>query len=416
MDSLYTKLRTVQFRGPSTSDDYNDRIEENYRDLVAIKNEILNLSEDVRESFSRLVKEHTSVTQFVSDLESRLDSIETNSMKSSLFDPNQVENDRFDNTPYAISSTARLTLDGLHGILTLPKVDSSSVSRLTFIDANGESRLPSSIDTRVVGAAGSADDGSAVIDTSDPQLALLKSVGRIWERNVITNATNSDGARMTLYVKVPTDLFTTDKSNVILVHPFPSFSVEIEEIAVSTKAEIFLDDSDGYTPLNATAIHDGNEMAVGWVPPGGWPGDTIFQAGPKAFYFDPLPVNGVRLKLRQRNNYHEAGRYIYSYGLSDLDIRYDKFLTTGKAMVKIDPPGGTTISSIDNVQPLLFNVSESQQEDVFSYRVIWETSYNSGVYTTTPVANSLRVWVEVTLNLTPGMGTPALSGLSLTYS
>lgn len=416
MEPLYTQLRNIQFRGPIDSEDYNLRVEENYRDLVTLKNEVMALSEDMRSVFGHLLKEQMSLTNKANDLDNRLDSLETNRFRSSLFDSDELDNDRFRGTSFEIPASARLTLDAFHGLALLPRVESNSLSKLTFTDAEGNSQILTGADIRIVGIDGTADTTDAHVDTSDPQFAALRSLGRIWERNVVVSAPDDNGAACYVYVKIPNDLLVTDKSNVLILHPYPVFGVDVEEVAVTTNGVVMLDDQDDYRPLNRTGMYAGRADAVGWVPPGGWTGDLVYKAGPKAYYYDSQLITGLRLRLRQRTSFLEGGSYVYSYGLSLLDIRYDKFLSTGKTMVRIDPPNDITISSIDDVQPYIFNIAAPDVPDAFSYRVIWETSYNSHVYTTSPVPNSQRVWIEVTLNQVTDQSTPALAGLDISYS
>ena len=122
------------------------------------------------------------------------------------------------------------------------------------------------------------------------------------------------------------------------------------------------------------------------------------------------------LTLHQDNYFFDADKTVYRYGLSKLDIRYDKFLESGKIMLRYDAPVGETISSVTDVVPQIWNISAAQLDDVFSYRVIWETSWDSGIYTLSPVPLSKKIWLEVSLNKSLLKGTPALSGLTITYS
>lgn len=415
-DSPYSQLRDVQFRGPTDSEDYNSRIEENYKDLLVLINRARMAQANMDETYSRVVKEQYSLLRALEDLESRVDTLEIDANTLTFYRDTQVDNDRFAGGPYSITEVNQLNVDDRHGVITLPLVETSGLSKLSFANPDGEIILPSTLETKVVGVTGSADQAGAVIDTSEPELAIAHTAGRIWERNVIVPAPVAGGAKMYLYVKAPTDLFTTDKSNCITLHPYPALETDILEIAYTTKADVALDDGDGYTVLNSSAVHAGDPNAVGWVPPGGWNGDTALNAGPKVFYFDPKPITGLRIKLGQRNYYRDNGQFIYSYGLSNLDLRYDKFLATGKALIRFDVPSGHTISNVTSVQPQIWNVSEAEIPRIFSYRKIWETSFNSGSYTTSNVASSKRVWIEVTLNQTSGGGSPALSGLTLTYT
>jgi len=176
------------------------------------------------------------------------------------------------------------------------------------------------------------------------------------------------------------------------------------------------DDQDEYTVFNSLAYYDGETRAVGNVPPGGWTGDIDLNAGPRIYYFDPKPITGLRVKLRQRHYIREGAKYIYSYGLSSIDLRQTKFMSTGKTIIRFDAPEGETISDVTDVIAELWNVAEWETPGVFSWRAIWETSYNSGVYTLDNVSFSKRVWIEITLNSTSNKGTPALSTLSLQYS
>lgn len=415
-ESPYTQLRDVQFRGPSTSDDYNSRLEENYKDLIVLYNRARMTQVNMEEGHSRLTKDQYGLLRALSDLESRVDILEANLNKMSFYRDTQFDTSRFDGGPFAVAEVNKLHLDNQHGIVTLPIVEISGLSKLAFVNPNGETIIPSTLETKVIGTSGSADQAGATIDTSEPELAVAHTIGRIWERNVIVPAPVVGGAKTVLYLKAPTDLFTTDKSNAIVLHPYPALSTDILEVAYTTKVDVLLEEGDGYTVINSGQYHAGDPAAVGWTVPGGWSGDVIYNSGPKLFYFDPKPITGLRIKLGQRNYYRDNGQYVYTYGLSDLDLRYDKFLSTGKAMIRFDAPTSRTISNVTNVQAQLYNVSEAEIARVFSYRILWETNFNSGVYTTSKVPSSKRIWIEVTLKSTSGGGTPALSGLTLSYT
>lgn len=412
-DSPYTQLRSLQYRGPSNSQDYNERLEENYRDLVVLYNRARTTEEDVREGYARLVKDQLSIAKAIAELEARIATIESQANTISFYSDTQIDNDRFNSTAYNIPIAARLTSDSRHGVLTLPQVDASSFSKLFFVDTNSNVTIPSTLQTQVVGVATTADSTGATIDTSIPEFAIKRESGRIWERNVIVSSPNVAGAEMYLYIRVPTSLFATDKANTLVIHPYPALGTDIVEVAYTTKADALLQDADVYTPLNATAIHNADPNAIGWVPPGGWAGDADTLAGSRVYYFNPLPITGLRVRLRQRNYYIEDGKYVYSYGLSKLDLRYTKFLNSGSTIVRFDATGEQTITNIDSVMPELWNVAEAEIPDVFSYELIWETAYNSGIYTSTPVSNSKRVWVKVNLSTSTNNSLPALSGLTI---
>lgn len=415
-DAQYTKQRQAQFRGPSTSDDTNSRIEENYKDLVVLYNQLRLLSTEMSEQYRHVVRDLLAMTRVAGDLETRVTTLERSENRIVFYSSSKIDTDRFNATVYNIASTSRLTLDLQHGLLTLPKVDAASLSKLSFTDNLGNEVVPPTLETRVAPDLTSADSATATIDSSQPELAVIRRAGRIWERNVVASSTNINGAIMTFYLKAPTDLFTTDKSNAIVLHAYPAFSTDILEVAYTTSVDNVMQDSDGYTVLNNTAMHSGNTQALTWVPPGGFSGDSYLDSGPRTYYFDPRPITGLRIKLKTRRYTPEGGAYVYSYGLSRLDMRYDRFITTGKTILKFDAPIGHTISQVTDVQPQIWNATGAEWPAIFTWRPIWETSFNSGTYTLTPVSSSQRVWIEVTMNQTLGGGTPALSGVLVSYS
>lgn len=425
-DALYSRMEHAQYRGPAMSDNYNQRVERAYRDLVMLLNKIGLADEDARLRFATLAKNHFALTKTLEDLKTRIAALEDVTTLESgeepasyrmitFFDSSIDQSAVFNGTSFEITPSNRCSIDTRHGVATLPKVSSSSISKFGYKDNYGNFVLPASFEASASGVVGSADSGSALIQTSDVYNSVKDEPGKVWERNVILNSPNPSGAIVNLYAKVPTDLSVTAKANAIVVHPYPMTGCELRGVYTSSQQLINLNDNDVYSPLNDQDFYESNNEAVGWVAPGAWSGDFIPSCGPKIFYFDPKEVNGVKVTLKQNDYFFENNKYIYSYGLSFLDLRYDKFLSTGKAIFRFDAPTGKIINSIDNVTPNIFNVSEAELPFVFSYRVIWDTGV-AGSYSLDPVPASTHVWIEVTLNETVKYGTPSLSGLKVEYS
>ena len=418
-DSPYTQKREFQFRGPQSSEDYNARIEENYKDLVYLYNKVGNIGFDMDNGFVAFVKDLLGVSQAMDDLDVRITALERSSTTIPFASETQIDTDRFNGIPnFAISTTDRCTYQGNYNLLTLPQVISSSMSKIKFTATDGSNYLPNSLEMLVTPIASTADGSSAVIDTSQPFNAVIAKSGRVWERNVLAASPNAaDGAQCYLYIKIPDDLSAVADTNSISFTPFPLKTVDILEVAYSTDANVALGSTGSqWKVLNDTSIYYNAPGAAGNVAPGAWSGDEILNSGQKNFYFDPKTISAVRIKLRQKNYYNEQSKYVYTYGMSKLDIRYDKFLDTGKTIIRFDAPTGKTISNVTGMTPQMWNVPENQVSSCFSYRIIWETSFGSNNYTLTPVPFSKRVWVEVTLKKMSGGGTPALSGLIMKYT
>ena len=65
----YTKKRAVQFRGPTTSEDYNSRIEENYQDITLLYNQANLNQASINTGYTRFMKDQFAMSSLVNDLE-----------------------------------------------------------------------------------------------------------------------------------------------------------------------------------------------------------------------------------------------------------------------------------------------------------------------------------------------------------
>lgn len=421
-DSLYSKMEHAQYMGPALSDNYNERVERAYKDLVMLLNKVGLADEDAKIRFSNLVKNHLSLTKEIADLQSRVEAIEdistgiSNPYKLITFFNNFYDDTAlFNNTEFEVPLSQRCSIDSRHGVMTLPKIFSSSSSKLGYKDSYGNFILPASFEAAASGVSGTADAATALISSSNINSSVVDEPGKVWERNIVVNSPNVNGAEVDFYARIPTDLSPNVNANAIVVHPYPMMGAELVGVYTSSQEMVNLNSSDSYWPVNANNSYQDNADSIGWIAPGSWSGDSIVSCGPKIFYFDPKKVNAVKIRLKQNNYFFEANKFIYSYGLSFFDLRYDKFLSTGKIILKLEAPTGQTISSVNSVTPNIFNVSEAELPNVFSYRIIWETA-TAGVYSLNPVPFSSKVWIEIEINETLGKGTPSLSGVKVEYS
>jgi hypothetical protein len=412
----YTQKRSHQWRGPSSSEDYNLRLEENYKDLAVVYNELNETQANHEETTSFFHKQLLSIEDYIDELTIRLAALEAEATGTiSIIDSSQIDTTEFDSTAFEV--TEECTYHNKYHFFTLPYVPASSVSKIKFKDQDDVVTTSANLEMQVSSISPSDDNNTAIVETSQPVYAVADQVGRIWQRNVIVPSTTANGAQMYLYIRIPADLTVTPYTNAILLDAFPAYGVEITEISYSTDAKVNLNSSATWTPLNDTVNYYLINEAIGFMPPGSWAGDEIQAAGPKAFYFPQKAITAVRIGLKRTEYYIDGTDFIYSYGLSNLDIRYDKFTDSGSTIIRFDAPDGDTISSVDSIQPHIWNVPEYLIDECFSYQVIWETSFNSGIYTTTPVALSQRVWIKVTLNKGPnGDQLPALSNMIVSYS
>lgn len=397
---IYTEKKLQQYHGPISSADFNTRIEQNYSDLVYLYNKYGVLDKKMSEIIERVIKENLFLSAAIQDLIDRVRAIESqNTNQMSLYSKSQIDLIPFINTQYSIPASQALEYNEYYNQLTLPSVSGSSYSKIKFINSVHGQVIPDFLETKIDNSLSGGDTTGAVIDTTPVQNALLDQPDKVWRRNVILNSPNPLGVSMYLYVKIPSGSVGSTLSNNIRLTPFPASGVDVVKIEYTTKTNPTMTDKDGYLPINP-GYYDGQYDAVGKVAPGGWTtagSDVIQNSGPLNFLFAEAPVTAIRILLRQKNYIVENNKYVYTYGLSNLDVRYEKFLPVGKTFIKFTAPDGKTINEITNVSVKMYNLSQSLASQASSYRVFYP---NGSSYT--PNSNtgvSSQVYIELTLNM-----------------
>jgi len=338
-----------------------------------------------------------------------MESLSTNQM--SLYSKSQIDLIPFAGTQYSIGADQLLDYNEYYNQATLPKVTGSSFSKIKFISATKGQVIPDFLQTRIDNSLSGGDSNGAVIDTTPVQYAFLDQPDKIWRRNVILNEANPLGVSLYLYVRIPSGSLGSSLANCISLVPYPASGVNVVKVEYTTSANPSLSDKDNYLPVNP-GYYDNQYDAVGKVAPGGWStlaSDTIHNAGPLNFYFAEKSVTAVRVLLRQKSYVVENSKYVYTYGLSNMDVRYDKFMPTGKTFIKFTAPEGKTINEILNVSPKIYNVSQSQVSQISSYRVFYPSGGTYGPNSNT--GTSSHVYIEITMSMADNKIPPVLSDL-----
>lgn len=409
---IYTEKKAQQYHGPISSTDFNQRVEQNYADLIYLYNKYGVLDKKVSEIIERVVKENIYLSSAVNDLYDRIRSLESkNTNQLSLYSKSQIDVIPFYNTEYALNTGTLLNFDEYYNQLTLPRVTGSCYSKIKFVNAIEGQVIPDFLETRIDNSLAGGDSSGSVIDSTPVQYAFLDQPDKVWRRNVILNEVNPLGVSLYLYVKVPSGSMGTSLSNCIRLMPYPASGVDVVKVEYTTTLSPTLSDKDVYFPVNP-GYYDGQYDAVGKVAPGGWSvlgSDVINNAGPLNFLFEEKSITAVRILLRQKNYVVENNKYVYTYGLSNMDIRYEKFLPTGKTFIKFDAPSGKTINQITNVSPKIYNVSQSIVSEISSYRVFYQVGGNYS--TNSNSGASTCVYIELTMLMPDNKIPPVLSDL-----
>lgn len=412
---LNTKKRDYTYNGPVESSDYNLRLEENYKDLVYLYNKANIVDSKLANAFERVLKDHKFLSNIIVDLSDRIKALESSGNRLSIYSYSQIDNSSFVNTEFALTGTELLTFDPVYNYVTLPKDVNSSFSKLKFSSPQAGQIIPDFLKTRIDNSFAGVDTSGVVVETTPVYNAILDSPDKVWKRNIISNTSSLAGAQMMLYVRIPGEASGSLKCNSLKLNPFPMFGVDVVSIEYTSKINPSLTASDGWNKFNQYGYYDGDSDAIGKVIPGGWSvsgADAVIGSGPLCFFFAPVDITAVRIKFNQKNYMNELGKYIYTYGLSDMDVRFEKFLPTGRTIIKFTPSNGDLINDVISVTPKIYNVPLSAISSVFNYRVIYQSG---GSFTLSNPGASTSVWIEVTLNQLDDKTPPVLTDLIVDY-
>jgi hypothetical protein len=415
-DNINTRKRNIQYNGPVDSSDYNARVEENYEDLVYLYNKANITDTNLSRAFERVFKDQIFLSMAVKDLDDRIKALESSENILSIHSFSQVVSSDFIGTSFSIPQAESLSFDAIYNTVTLPKISSSSLSKLKFGSALAGQFVPDFFKATVDNSFQGVDTPGTIVESSPVYHAILDQPEKVWSRTIIADQPSPFGAQLMLYVQIPSNVTGTSAVNNIKLLPYPYNSVNIVSIEYTKDSNPTLSNRDRWFPLNVRGLYDGNQDAIGKIPPGGWAelgSDTVNNSGPLSFIFSEIDITALRIKMSQKSYFQELNKSIYTYGLSDLDVRLDKFLNTGRIIFRFTPPQGEVISEITNISPKIYNVPLSQISSAFSYRIIYD---DLGVYTLTNPGASNHVWIEVTLNKLQDGTAPVLSDLLVQYN
>jgi hypothetical protein len=420
-EEIYTQKRTNQYGGNYSSADYNKRVEENYQDLVSLYNKYNIIDSKIESSFNRIITDHIFLAQAVKDASDRLKALEANEKMITLHSFSQIDNTRFSGTELAIGASEQLSFNSIYNFVTLPLISGPSISIMKTYNTLGEQVIPNYINLRV-SPINSLDNPGVKIDTTPPYYSLYDRADRVWKRSIISDTQSDVGALMYLYIKVPNDSSNL-KINNLRFSSYPVNSVDILSVEYTQSVNPSLTSGDSWRALNFNGLYNNDPDAVGYVAPGGWSNnqvsDAIINSGPLYFNCtitktDDKPITGFRIQMRQRNYIKENGKFVYTYGLSDLDIRADKYMPQGKMFIKFVAPKDTLIFNVTGVTPKIYNVPLSLTQLAFSSKVYYPTA--GGGYSQTPQGGSALIWLEITMNELDDGTIPILSDIIIKYS
>jgi len=306
MYQVTTKRRSFPLRGPTSSKQLNDFVDQVCNDMLGVNNQVFANEIAIREALKILVDETRHLKRRTSQLEAvnRAKDI-INGRNGLRITHHQSAYDVGNLLFFNNDLTLKPHVNPVYGIVTLP---SNGIESKFFFNSiySGEVVVPASLTVNVTDTF--ANPGETVptkheaggkVMPGNPRNAFNGVNQSYWIREVEVSADSDvNEVQVQLTVTIPNQ--NNSMSNVMVVHPYPIGTTDIMEIAISP------DLTSSFTSI----AH----------PEAPSPGSPVTNAGELFFVFQPQDIDQVRIRLRQRNFTLENGKKIFRYGLQELGL------------------------------------------------------------------------------------------------
>lgn len=321
LDAIKTSWRSFKYRGPSSSHDFNDFIDDAFDDFTALKRAAVTLSEEASNMAGKTSREQLALARKLNEMTDAAKDTGTYCY-ADLTDRSIVGWTDRDGTTIPLAS--RLHHSPLYAYVGLP---GTMYDVLAVRDDKGYI-VPDYVETSYVSAY-----EAATAQGDDLRRALSGWEKEIWERVSIldSDATPTEGS---YFIKVPQQLLRMPNSNCLIFHIFPNFSTDYilkyttDQDPVLTKAGSTWNDFPSYTSYTGSGT-------TGF----------IVNGQHRLIQFPSTQITALRIDLRQQNAFLSESSYVFSFGIRHLSLGLlDYSAPSGMIRLTVDRPTGNFTS------------------------------------------------------------------------
>ncbi|QHW35862.1 hypothetical protein GZH47_33775 (plasmid) [Paenibacillus rhizovicinus] len=403
----------AQFRGPTSSHDYNTNEDDKYLEMVELYRQSNENLAQLTEVHQIVLAEHAAQQQYISLLESKMASMEEQLTGIEAVTPYEPI---FSKSTFALNMKAkypaaaqeladtalRCDVDPAYRLVTLPIIHQIPKTHLVN-DKSGEIIVPSELKVKV----GRTNTGGTVSD-NDVINAFNGDNESFWQRKVSYDFSAApDQEDAVLEIELPSHLVNNLNINTITIHPHPERGIQIQNIEMHYANA--WQQIKGFTQDEISSI------------------DTYEFAPRKKWYFPSVPVQKIRITLVQKNPIDLNGKKVFVLGAQEISVLLTMFEPGGGFI--LSPFSMDGIYNIESIDHVFLNRSAFSYDTkldhlldgaIYEYEVLKEEmdgtlvplqSYEwTGQYART-------LWVKTKLYPDPNNGVnPCLHAVRLNYS
>lgn len=401
----------AQFRGATSSSDYNKNEDDKYLELVELyRQSNLNI-QNLSEAHQIVLAENTALHNYTMMLERRvvelaaqMDRIESAGSYDPIFFKTGFVQDMttvYPNVSQENGETSlRCDVDLNYRYATVPLIHEIPKT-LTINEKSGAVVVPSELKVQV----GRTNTKGEVIDNNLFN-AFNGDNESYWHRTVTYNiAECPDQEDVILEIELPSHLVNNLNINMIQVHPHPERGVQIKNVEIHYNSA--WNSIQGFVQPDMAAVNS-NEYSPR-----------------KRWFFPSVPVQKVRITLVQKNPLDIGGKKVFVLGAQEIGVYLTMFEPGGGTILTaFDMDGIYNIESVEhvflnrNAFGIDRNLDQMMEGRVFEYELLREEA--DGFLT--PLKNNEwsgqfaeRIWVRTKLLMYNGVN-PCLHAVRLNYS
>jgi hypothetical protein len=409
-----SKSGGARFRGPTSSQEYNQNEDAKYLELLELYKESSKTKLELKEAHQAVLFENAALHNYVEMLEDRMTTLEE---KLSSLGTSTFMNGRFFKTSFVqdMSTTypnasqdqqvslPRGQIDLSYRFVTTPKIH--QIPKTHAIDNNGAVVIPSELNIKV----GRSNTKGVVVE-NDILNAFDGDSLSFWRRSV-TYESPADipaaGEDVIVEIELPARLVNNLNINTFVLNPHPERGVEIKNIEAHYNSG--WQTIKGFKQSEITSI-----SGEGHSPRRKW-------------FFPNIPVQKIRITLVQHHPMTVDGKTVFTLGAQEIGVYLSMFEPSGGMVLTPFEMDG--LYNIEHVEHVFLNrnafsypenMDHMLEENIFEYELYAEEPDN----TLRPIQNTdwrsqsaLRIWVKTHLYPDPNNGVnPCLHALRLHYT
>lgn len=398
---LVTEKIRAQFRGPTSSSEFNEFISNAHYDLTQLYDLAVTHDVKIPNNLDMVLTQNYFLRKKIDELSDLIANIE-----ASLEDPsNYTSSFSNPNSSSQVGSEPLIYTDEEYGVAYQQMED--SVSKVYILDKDDNTVVPESLEVTLYESTSPISDLTDIdnglkVDIANTEDIFDGDKNNPWIRKFSTESP-IDSIYAVFHIKLPSNIVNHYRVNNITLNPYPEFSKNLLDIQYKGSS------SWHRLPTYPEYEDGGNIHPL-----------EIEDIPRTRLIFSHQDITELLIYIKQDQYIEDGSSRIFPYGFYNIGISYTRFEETdGKMLIEFTHPQVETkgFEVIQDIIPILSNTG-LDREDLVSTKLYLDEGVNEegelgGVI---PALYQDNVFIEVTLSCDSTGTPPMLEGMKIEYT